>query len=349
MRIAPAKGKRLRQCLPGELAATFAGAEANVAFALSQFGTNARFLGAIPDNDLGSAAAAALQTGGIDTAYLLRKPGTRLGLFYYEPAADPRPGKVIYDRDGSATALSAPSDYPMEEAVTGVSWIHLSGITPAISRQGFKSCLALAKLGQAKGIPVSLDLNLRSQLWRWSPNESPRQLMQRCLQELLPLISTLIASDGQVSDAFGIEAELNGEKRLSEAKRLMQTLASRYPRLERIVFSHRETVSPDHSRIGGLLYETTSGRFWLAPSLENGNFSPYDIRRVADRLGTGDAFAAGYIHATLENDSAEGADAIAFAAAAGALAHSIEGDFNWVDAAEVQSFLQCDTHRGIVR
>jgi len=349
LRIEPSRGKRLRQSLPGDLRATFTGAEANVAFALAQLGTAARFLGAVPENDPGRAVASALQVAGVDATFLVPKPVGRLGLFYYEPAADPRPGRVTYDREGSAAALSGPEDYPMEAALDGVAWVHLSGITPAISRAAFESCVALAKLARQRGIPVSLDLNLRLQLWRWSPDEPPQDLLLRCLQTLMSHVTVLLASDGQAAEVFQMEACLEGDNRIAEAARLMRAIAERYPALSTIAFSHRETVSPEHTRMGGLLFDTTSRDLHFAPTLGDGSFAPHDILRISDRLGTGDAFAAGLIHSLLTPEPGGLVGAIAFAAACGTLAHSIEGDFNWIDSDDVRSFLSGSAHRGILR
>ena len=114
------------------LEATFGGGEANVAVGLSRFGLNAAYVSVIPDNAIGDACIGELRRQGVDTSLIMRK-GNRLGIYFLEAGANQRPSKVIYDRSHSAIAETKPGDINWDKVFDGVSWFHISGITPAIS------------------------------------------------------------------------------------------------------------------------------------------------------------------------------------------------------------------------
>jgi len=351
LRLATPRGARLRRALPGSVQASFAGAEANVAVALAQLGLPASFIGALPENELGVAALEALRGAGVDVDCIVQLPRARLGIFFLEQGADPRPARVIYDRVGSAAALARADQFPFERALEGAAWVHVSGITSAISEQGHAANVRLVREARRRGLPVSMDLNLRSQLWLWGGAESPVALMRRCLRELSGMVTHLWASDGQVAEVYELPLDggLEGSERLQAARGLMGEVARRFQQLERIGFSHRETLGAGHVRIGALLYDCATRQCACAPVDREGAAAPHDIAQVTDRVGTGDAFAAGLIYAHLvmaEEGLSQGA---AFAAACGALAHSIEGDFSWISAAEVRECMAAGNARGIQR
>ena len=106
-RFSPPGLLRLRQCLPGSLDISFAGAEANVAASLAVLGRPTRFVTALPDNPLADACVDTLRGLGIDTAAILRKDSGRLGLYFVESGANQRPSQVVYDRSGSTISLTA--------------------------------------------------------------------------------------------------------------------------------------------------------------------------------------------------------------------------------------------------
>ena len=115
-----------------ELNTSFCGAEANVAVALSNFGDEAEFVTALPDNDIGRAACRELMRYGVKTDNIVYT-GDRLGIFFAEKGASQRPSKVIYDRKNSAIALADPSSFDWEKIFDGADWFHITGITPALS------------------------------------------------------------------------------------------------------------------------------------------------------------------------------------------------------------------------
>ena len=147
-----------------ELNTSFCGAEANVAVALSNFGDEAEFVTALPDNDIGRAACRELMRYGVKTDNIVYT-GDRLGIFFAEKGASQRPSKVIYDRKNSAIALAEPSSFDWEKIFDGADWFHITGITPALSDSLAKISVDAVKAAKKAGLTVSCDINYRSKLW----------------------------------------------------------------------------------------------------------------------------------------------------------------------------------------
>ena len=157
MRVAPAEFLRFRQCMPGNVDITFAGGEANVCASLSILGGKTLYLTALPKNPIAECCESSLKTLGIDTSCILKRDEGRLGIYFLETGANQRSSNVVYDRDGAAVALAAPDEYDFEAALDGVSWVHVTGITPSLSENAFLSTLALVKLAKEKGASTSYE------------------------------------------------------------------------------------------------------------------------------------------------------------------------------------------------
>ena len=130
LRLKPPGVERLFQS--PMLEATFGGAEANVAASLAQFGVDARFVSAIPANNVGDACVAELRAFGVDTS-MIKRQGERLGIYFLENGANQRPSRVTYDRSGSSIATLKASELDWDAVFEGADWFHISGVTPAIS------------------------------------------------------------------------------------------------------------------------------------------------------------------------------------------------------------------------
>ncbi|MFW5689166.1 MAG: PfkB family carbohydrate kinase, partial [Spirochaetota bacterium] len=135
LRLEPASYGRLVQRLPGALNAGFAGAEANVAVAFARLGGEAAHVTVVPDNPVADALERELRGLGVDTRGLIRSDEGRLGTFYTERGANQRPSVVVYDRAGSSIALADAARYDWDAILAGADWLHVTGITPAISSQ----------------------------------------------------------------------------------------------------------------------------------------------------------------------------------------------------------------------
>lgn len=338
-RLTPPGFVRLRQGLPGSLKVTFAGAEANVAASLSGFGASATFVTALPDNDLSEACVAALRASGV-ASHIVRTDYGRLGLYFLETGANQRPSRVIYDRDHSAISLTAAEAYDWESVLGDAEWFHVTGITPAISNVAAEATWNAVAAAKSAGLTVSCDLNFRSKLWRWEEGLSPRQLAQRTMREVLPHVDVLIANEEDCGDVLGIRAEdsdvHSGKLDITRYPEVARRVVEQFPNIGLVATTLRQSFSASHNDWGAMLYNSANDRASFAPQ-HDGEYQPYEIRNIVDRVGGGDAFAAGLIFGLTCEDYASADDALEFAVAASCLAHSIEGDFNFSSRAEVDA------------
>lgn len=334
-RIAPPGVYRFPQAMPGHVEFLFTGAEANVAVSLALLGREVSFVTALPDHVIADACVASLRSRGVDTRHILRTPEGRLGLFYVEKGVNQRAGNVIYDREHAAVAITPPGAYDWPRIFEGAGWFHTSGITPAISRIGAEVALAAVQEAAARGLRVSCDMNFRSKLWRWEPGVAPRELAARTLGTLLPWVDMFIGGREDAAAMLDIHPRADAvDPYLDIARQITQ----RYPRMKHVAMSLRESISASHNNWGGLLYDAALDQAFYAP-LNEGVYQPYAITDIVDRLGAGDAFSAGLIFALTTPELAAPATAAAFGVAAGCLAHSIEGDFNFCSRGEIESLM----------
>ncbi|NQU39345.1 MAG: sugar kinase [Lentisphaerae bacterium] len=341
MRIAPAGKLRFRQTMPGSVDVTFGGGEANVAASLALFGNQVSYLTAIPDNAITQSMLADLKRVGVDTGrVLLRKEG-RLGVYFLETGANQRSSNVIYDRDHSAISLAVPSEYDFDAALTDVHWLHITGITPSLSSNAFASTLELARRAQAHGATVSCDLNFRKKLWRWQPGTEPRQLAADCMRQILPFVDLVIANEEDAADVLDIHAEGTsveaGQINAAAYEQVARTMMVQFPNVSQVAITLRESISASHNNWGAMLFDRAADRAFLAPLNAEGEYEPYEICDIVDRVGGGDSFGAGLIHALNSPTYAAPDNAIRFAVAASCLKHSIKGDFNYVTLGEVEA------------
>ena len=110
----------------GTFEAAFGGAEANAAGTLATDGIDSSFVSALTTNPLGDAAIGELSRFGIDTTNVVRQEG-RIGTYYLGAGAGQRPGRVVYDREGSVFANVAPSAFDWSKCFAGATWLHVSG------------------------------------------------------------------------------------------------------------------------------------------------------------------------------------------------------------------------------
>lgn len=294
-----------------ELNTSFCGAEANVAVALSNFGDEAEFVTALPDNDIGRAACRELMRYGVKTDNIVYT-GDRLGIFFAEKGASQRPSKVIYDRKNSAIASADPSSFDWEKIFDGADWFHITGITPALSDSLAKISVDAAKAAKKAGLTVSCDINYRSKLWS---AEKARPVMT----EIMKYVDVCIGNEEDAEIVFGIKAGATdvtkGQLDTDGYKKSLQTVAETFG-CKIVAYSQRKSYSASDNGWSGIIYDDEKKKVYTS--------AQYDIR-ITDRIGGGDAFASGLIYALHNNISP--ANAIETAAAAGCLDQTLEGDF----------------------
>jgi 2-dehydro-3-deoxygluconokinase len=343
LRVAPEGHMRFRQVLPGRVDLTFAGAEANVCAALALWGQSCRYVTALPSNLVTDSLLAVLRGLGIDTRSIVHREVGRLGVYFVETGANQRSSLVVYDRDHSAISLAAPTEYDFAEALNGATWVHVTGITPSLSENAYLATLELVRLADERGIGVSCDLNFRNKLWRWKPGFHARQLAHECMTQILPHVRLLIANEEDAADVLDIHAAGTSveEGRMNHAayEEVAREAVKRFPKLKRVAITLRESISADHNNWGAMLFDVATDRACFAPVDSAGGYRPYEIRNIVDRVGAGDAFAAGLLHALHSTDFAAPERALSFAVAASCLKHSIKGDFSYVTLPEITTLM----------
>jgi len=308
IRLSVPLGERLETA--ASLEVRIGGAESNVAVALARLGRRAAWCSILPRNPLGRRIAGELRWHGVDLSPVQWVDRGRVGVYFLDTGASPRATQVLYDRTGSAIA-SAPPDAVDPSIVTGARLLHLTGITPALSPSCREIARRLVEHAQQAGVPICFDVNYRSLLW--TPKEAAEALAPFCRAA-----TVLICGRGDAATVWG----LNGD-----AEDVLAGLAHQ--------FSAPVTVLTLGD--GGALARAADGRCLQAPSVP---------ATVVDRVGAGDAFAAGFLHGYLdERDLARG---LQYGVALAALKLTLQGDLALVTSAELEAVI-AGTPRAIVR
>ncbi|HET6411573.1 MAG TPA: sugar kinase [Anaeromyxobacter sp.] len=346
-RIEPPPPLRFAQALPGVANFSFAGAEANVAAAYALLGGEAAFVTALPHGPVADACVAYLRGVGLDISRILRRPVGRLGIFYLETGSCQRPSAVFYDRAGSTISLLGPEQYDWPALLRGARWLHVSGITPALSSAAAGSSLECVRRAKAAGLRVSLDLNFRKKLWDWKPGVSARDLARSVVGEMLPYVDLVVGNEEDADDVLGIKAGASsaaaGHLETERYPEVARRIAERYSNVSMVAFTLRESISATHNDWGAMLWTRADDAGRFAP-MRDGRYQPYPITDIVDRVGAGDSFAGSLLYALEDRElSGDPGKCVAFAAAASCLCHTIRGDFNFVSRAEVLSLMGGDT------
>jgi 2-dehydro-3-deoxygluconokinase len=351
-RIMPEGAMRFRQSLPGTVKMIFAGAEANVAASVAYLGGKSAYVTALPDNDISKSCIASIDMMGVDTSNIVFNNKGRLGLYFTETGANQRPSRVIYDRDYSAISMTHPEQYDWDSIFAGAGWLHVTGITPALSKSAADSTLAAVKKAKQAGITVSCDLNFRAKLWKWDESLEPAALARKVMSGIVPFVDVLIANEEDAASVLGIEADNtdvhNGKLDVYAYEGVARKICDQFPNVQKIATTFRQSISASHNNWGAMLYDRKEGKAYYAP-LKDGNYCPYKITHIVDRVGGGDSFAAGLVFALNTPELAQCGKAVSFAAAASCLAHSIMGDFNFNTRAEVEALAGGSASGRVVR
>jgi len=338
-RVEPTGLRRIRQAFPGTANVTFAGAEANVAASIALLGGESRFVTALPRHTLADGALDSLRRVGVDTDYVARRDEGRLGLFFLEGGANQRASSVTYDREHTAISMTPSSEYQWDRIFEDAEWYHVTGITPALSEEASLATLESVRLARRAGLRVSIDLNFRRKLWQWHTRLDARQLAAKTMRQLLPYVDVVLGNEEDVGEVLGIHAEETdvAAGKLAPARYVdvAKGVAAEFSNVAMVGITLRESISASWNNWGAMLYDVGSQRAFFAP-VSNGQYSPYEIRNIVDRVGGGDSFAAALIFALTTPDLDEPEVALRFAVAASCLAHSVPGDLNFTTRSEVE-------------
>ena len=324
LRLTPPDYEKIRAA--NSFAASYGGSEANIALALANLGIDSTFFSVVPNNSLGKSAVRMLRSNDVHCAPVIlsapeETPTHRLGTYYLETGFGIRPSKVIYDRRHSAMAEYDFSRVDLSTLLEGYDWLHLSGITPALSPGCARLVLDCLRTAREKGMTVSFDGNFRSALWSW---EQARDFCTQCL----PCVDVLLGiepyhlwrdeadhSRGDWKDGLPLQPDYDRQDEVFRA------FAARYPNLKCIARHVRYVHSGSENALKAFMW--LDGRTY-----ESRTFSFH----ILDRVGGGDAFAAGLIYAMMKGYGPE--ETVSFAVASSVIKHTIHGDGNITDDAE---------------
>lgn len=318
LRYSTNSGERISQA--DQLTLHYGGAEANVGVSLSNFGYDVNLVSKIPDNSLGDAAERHFRSYGVQTNYVL-KGGERLGTYYLETGIGERSAQVTYDRKHSSLTNLTKNEINFEKIFQGATLFHVSGITPALSPSLNEITLLLLKKAKETGVMTSFDFNYRSKLW--SQKEAAE-----AIKPLLPYVDICSCGELDAIHLLGIEKadeSLGKEKKLNYYYDKIQEM---YPNISYMSSTFRHVISASVNTLQGNLY--TNGVLYHS--------KVHRIDPIVDRVGGGDAFAAGIIHGIMDGMPSE--QNVSFATAASALKHTVHGDCNVFSEKEIMAFME---------
>ncbi|MGB7392778.1 MAG: sugar kinase [Pricia sp.] len=325
LRLVPTgKADRLRTA--GLFAVDYAGSESNVAVSLACLGNKVQFVSKLPDNPMGQAARQSLEQYGVSTNDVLTG-GHRVGTYFIEQGSSIRPGRVVYDRVGSAIADIKEGEFDWEHILKNQKWLHLSGITPALSDQCAEECVLAVATAQRLGVKVSFDLNYRRSLW--DDSTTARKIFDRILEHT----NLVLGNIGVLKDVYGMV--FNGSNAIDQTLDALRKARHLFG-VNQLAFTIRNHTSASSNQVSGACISKDE------PVVSNS----YDIK-ITDRFGTGDAFAAGLLHGMAHAWHPQ--KCIDFATAAFALKHTMTGDVHTSTEQEIDSIVAGNTSGHVLR
>jgi 2-dehydro-3-deoxygluconokinase len=295
------------------------GAEANVAVQLAQLGHRTRVASVVPDHALGAAAIGELRRWNVDTTAVQTGAG-RMGLYFLATGALHRPSEVLYDRADSAFARAAVDAFDWDALLEDVDVLHLSGVTPALGAIPAAAAIRAARAARERQVLVSFDGNFRGKLWQAWHGDAPA-----LLRELFSLADIAFADHRDFAIVLGQAFDATPPERAPLVA--AEAAFAAFPNLDRVACTLRTQHHVDHHELAAVM-STRSGEHSVAPQT---------LHPIVDRIGAGDAFAAGVLHGLLTDR--DDATALQLGLAAACLKHATPGDFGLASATDLDAFL----------
>lgn len=294
------------------------GAEANVAVGLASLGHATKVVSIVPDNALGAAAVGYLRRHGVDASAVTTAPG-RMGLYFLAQGAGLRASEIVYDREGSSFANARPGDFDWDQLLDGVDLLQMSGITPALGPQSAEAAIAAAEAAARLGVPISFDGNYRAQLWeRW--DSSPGDILTR----LVGCAEILFGNHRDVGLLLGKEFSGDGPDRRRHAA---EAAFKAFPNLKLIASTARHIDDADRHRISARIDTPEAAA----------QTDEVVVAGIVDRIGAGDAFAAGVLHGLRTGRDLDWT--VRSGLAVTALKHSLPGDASLFAPRDIDAFM----------
>lgn len=317
MRISPWGNKKFIQSNVVEF--FFGGTELNVGISIANFGGKVKHISAVSDDFIGETAISYISKFRVDTSSIVRSKRP-LGVYFLEVGAVMRPSTISYNRSHSSFSEIKPAMVNWEDALVEGNWLHWTGITPAISQGAFDILKEGLTLAREKGMTVSADPTYRRGLWKYG--KDPKE----ALIELLHLSTVFIGGINEINEVLGTNYSYSNDDFIAASKELMEA----FPSIEKVFDKIRTSLNSSWHKI--------RARMWNGEAFKE--TEDLDITHIVDRIGTGDAFAAGLIYGLQRFDDCK---AMEFASAACALKHTYEGDVNLATVDEVTAILEGNT------
>jgi 2-dehydro-3-deoxygluconokinase len=323
MRLSPSDNRILQQATQMDF--FFGGTEMNVAASLAHLGLSVQHITNVSNDIVGDAALASLRKFAIDVSQIKRVEQP-LGLYFMEVGSAMRSSKIVYNRLHSCFAHIKPEDFDWEHILEGCSCFHWTGISPAISEGAYQTLKAALEVAKHKGITVTTDPAYRRNLWQYGRKG------REVLAELMDLSTIFIGGVNEINEILSADFDSDQEGFVAASNALIEA----HPSIEKVFDKLRTGVSASWQKVYGRAW--TSSIYLETEELE--------ITPVVDRIGTGDAYAAGVIYGLQHFDDQI---ALNFANAACALKHTHVGDANLVSVADVMEVVNGNTSGRIKR
>ncbi|QCJ44706.1 sugar kinase [Bacillus sp. S3] len=320
LRFSTHVGERLSQA--NQAMMHYGGAETNVGVSLAHFGHDVFAMSKIPDNMLGTAVERQLKSYGVHTDFVL-KGGERLGTYYLELGSGPRSPQVTYDRKYSSFSTLTIEEIDFDAVFRGADLFHVSSISAALSPNMREVVLHSLRKAKEHGVTTSLDFNYRAKLWS-------HQEAAEAIRTLLPFVD--ICFCGELDALYLLGIEKADEAMVPDAKLdyYYQKIKQSYPNIQYMSSTFRQVLSAST--------HTLQGNFYSGGELYQSKV--YTIDHIVDRVGGGDAFAAGILNGILKEQAPE--QIVSFATAASVLKHTIHGDCNTFSEVEINQFARLE-------
>ncbi|MCF7890323.1 sugar kinase [Candidatus Bipolaricaulota bacterium] len=290
------------------------GSESNVAVCVQRLGIDTAFVTRLTDNPLGRMVENKIREHGVDTSDIVWTDEDRVGKYFLEYGANPRPSSVIYDRSNSAISKAKKGVFDWKEVFAGgdKTLFHTSGITPALSKSASEVTKEAMKAAKDAGLLVSVDLNYRSKLWS---QEEAKEVMT----ELMEYTDILITTEEDTERVFDITGEDYSE--------VAEQLAREF-KFDVVAITLRDNVSMWRNDWAAIAY--SEGEVYKDMT--------YELELV-DRVGGGDSFTGGFLYGYLASDG-DVQQGVEYGNASSSVKQTNPGDMSWASLEEVESLIE---------
>ncbi len=308
VRLSPPDYRRLEHAYSFDVNA--GGAEMSLACNVSRLGLNTAWVSRLTDNSLGHYIRNKAREQGVDTSHVLWTKEDRVGIYFVEFGASPRPSRVVYDRAHSAMSKVKPGDFDWASILEGAKWFYTTGITPALSKSAADATLEALKTAKQMGCKVGCDLNYRVRLWT-------EEEARKCMVPLMEYVDVLISTEEDTAKVL----KITGDSYQDVARKLAEEF-----NFEAVCITIRTDLSVLRNQWTAIVY--SGGKVYEDRT--------YEVE-IIDRVGAGDSFASGFLYGYITGDVDKG---LRYGTAYAALLHSIPGDINWCTLPEVEALLK---------